>query len=145
MQARAKDMLLCDGCEKLSTVAASLLVASLFASNSRCSCTQARAKDMLLCDGCDRGYHLHCLEPPLAAAPLAAWYCPACLGDQTCETCGQAVAGKHGRQKRQAKDLTYCATCGGLCHAGCMQAGGRFWADGSVWLFAVSMHADQFA
>lgn len=45
-------------------------------------CLQARAKDMLLCDGCDRGFHMHCLDPPLTAAPLAAWYCPTCLTEQ---------------------------------------------------------------
>ena len=37
---------------------------------------------MLLCDGCDRGFHMHCLDPPLTAPPLAAWYCPACLAEQ---------------------------------------------------------------
>ncbi len=154
---------------------------------------QARAKDMLLCDGCDRGFHMHCLDPPLTVAPLAAWYCPACLTEQvrvpcmgqlarphgesiglsddapvslsfsvgrirvlqfapafladpspalpssqsqTCETCGQAVAGKQGRHKRQAADLAYCATCGGLCHAGCMQVRGGVagvWQRSAAW------------
>ena len=37
---------------------------------------------MLLCDGCDFGFHTFCLEPPLAAAPLASWYCPHCLPEQ---------------------------------------------------------------
>lgn len=34
---------------------------------------------MLLCDGCDRGYHMHCLNPPLKNVPKADWYCVKCL------------------------------------------------------------------
>lgn len=34
---------------------------------------------MLLCDGCDRGYHMHCLNPPLSNVPKADWYCVKCL------------------------------------------------------------------
>ena len=47
-----------------------------------CCTPQARAREMLLCDGCDHGFHLFCLDPPLMDAPLAAWYCPACLAEQ---------------------------------------------------------------
>ena len=34
---------------------------------------------MLLCDGCNRGYHMYCLNPPLATVPKSEWFCPPCL------------------------------------------------------------------
>ncbi|KAI9103186.1 hypothetical protein DFS34DRAFT_356513 [Phlyctochytrium arcticum] len=34
---------------------------------------------MLLCDGCNRGYHLYCFDPPMAAIPNTDWFCPDCL------------------------------------------------------------------
>ena len=34
---------------------------------------------MLLCDSCDRGWHLHCLDPPLKAIPAGDWSCPKCV------------------------------------------------------------------
>jgi hypothetical protein len=37
---------------------------------------------ILLCDRCNRGYHLDCLDPPLADLPAggedALWFCPSC-------------------------------------------------------------------
>jgi hypothetical protein len=35
---------------------------------------------MVLCDACDRGYHIYCLEPPLARVPrpTEVWLCPSC-------------------------------------------------------------------
>ena len=36
------------------------------------------ADPMLLCDRCDRGYHLHCLQPPLEHVPVGTWCCPQC-------------------------------------------------------------------
>ncbi|GIL98109.1 hypothetical protein Vretimale_3570, partial [Volvox reticuliferus] len=33
---------------------------------------------ILLCDRCDRGFHLFCLSPPLAAVPEGEWLCPQC-------------------------------------------------------------------
>lgn len=35
--------------------------------------------EMLLCDECNRGYHMYCLDPPLAAVPKSQWFCPPCL------------------------------------------------------------------
>lgn len=35
---------------------------------------------MVLCDGCDRGYHIHCMDPPWSRVPRGDWYCPACQG-----------------------------------------------------------------
>ena len=37
------------------------------------------ADPMLLCDRCDRGYHIHCLTPPLERVPSGPWCCPQCL------------------------------------------------------------------
>ncbi|XP_020571581.1 lysine-specific demethylase 5B [Phalaenopsis equestris] len=34
---------------------------------------------MLLCDKCDKGWHLHCLSPPLDRVPSGNWYCLECL------------------------------------------------------------------
>ena len=38
--------------------------------------------EILLCDGarCPEAWHLHCLNPPLDAVPVGAWYCPNCRG-----------------------------------------------------------------
>ena len=66
---------------------------------------------MLLCDGCDRGYHTFCLNPPLARAPLASWFCPDCLIEQVCGggqrgglTLGSRVQGwGHGRRQGQLR------------------------------------------
>jgi histone demethylase JARID1 len=42
----------------------------------------AHEKSMLLCDRCNRGWHLYCLSPPLAAIPLGNWYCLECLASE---------------------------------------------------------------
>lgn len=39
-------------------------------------------EQMLLCDTCDRGYHMFCLNPPLAAIPEGDWNCPQCRDRQ---------------------------------------------------------------
>jgi hypothetical protein len=37
---------------------------------------------MLLCDECNKGFHLHCLKPPLAEVPTnPLWFCPGCDPD----------------------------------------------------------------
>ena len=48
---------------------------------ARCeTCARAdNAAEMLLCDGCDAGFHLACLQPPLAAVPAGDWYCARCV------------------------------------------------------------------
>ncbi|TFY73470.1 hypothetical protein EWM64_g10542, partial [Hericium alpestre] len=38
-----------------------------------------RGEEMLLCDGCDCGFHMFCLDPPLASVPKGQWYCHTCL------------------------------------------------------------------
>ena len=43
------------------------------------ACSSAEdADNMLLCDKCNRGYHITCLDPPLAAIPDGEWFCLSC-------------------------------------------------------------------
>ncbi|CAH9070678.1 unnamed protein product [Cuscuta epithymum] len=37
-----------------------------------------RGSELLLCDKCDRGFHLFCLRPILAAVPKGSWFCTSC-------------------------------------------------------------------
>ncbi|XP_020527065.1 lysine-specific demethylase 5B isoform X1 [Amborella trichopoda] len=37
---------------------------------------------MLLCDRCNRGWHLHCLSPPLKRIPPGDWYCFDCINSE---------------------------------------------------------------
>ncbi|KAL3812794.1 hypothetical protein ACJIZ3_014062 [Penstemon smallii] len=37
-----------------------------------------RPVELLLCDKCDRGFHLFCLSPILAAVPKGSWLCSSC-------------------------------------------------------------------
>uniref|UniRef100_A0A4W3K1T1 PHD-type domain-containing protein n=1 Tax=Callorhinchus milii TaxID=7868 RepID=A0A4W3K1T1_CALMI len=34
---------------------------------------------LLFCDDCDRGYHMYCLNPPMAEPPEGSWSCHLCL------------------------------------------------------------------
>ncbi|TBU33002.1 PLU-1-like protein-domain-containing protein [Dichomitus squalens] len=36
-------------------------------------------EQMLICDGCDCGFHMFCLDPPLANIPRGQWFCHSCL------------------------------------------------------------------
>ncbi|KAA8522400.1 hypothetical protein F0562_013239 [Nyssa sinensis] len=46
-------------------------------------CEQCRSglhgEVMLLCDRCNKGWHIHCLSPPLKRVPPGNWYCLECL------------------------------------------------------------------
>ena len=43
-------------------------------------CDQAaNADDLLICDSCDKGFHMDCLDPPLAGLPEGRWICPICV------------------------------------------------------------------
>ena len=37
-----------------------------------------RAHEMVLCEHCDRGVHIDCRSPPMAAVPEHDFYCAAC-------------------------------------------------------------------
>ena len=42
-----------------------------------------RDEEVLLeCDRCSRGFHLHCLDPPLDSVPEDEWLCPTCSKDE---------------------------------------------------------------
>ncbi|KAI9064868.1 hypothetical protein FKP32DRAFT_1591090 [Trametes sanguinea] len=38
-----------------------------------------QGEKMLICDGCDCGFHMFCLDPPLANIPRGQWFCHTCL------------------------------------------------------------------
>ena len=77
-----------------------------------CQCCQLRVakrhNQMLLCDGCPRGYHMHCLRPPLATVPDGDWLCPGCTV--------QVAHGAHScppapRAHEPADDGQACVVC----------------------------------
>lgn len=37
---------------------------------------------MLTCDRCGKGWHMHCLSPPLQVAPPGNWYCMRCVNNK---------------------------------------------------------------
>lgn len=37
------------------------------------------SKSILQCEGCDNGWHMFCLDPPIAQKPQHDWFCPRCL------------------------------------------------------------------
>lgn len=45
-------------------------------------CSNTDREDvMLLCDGCDKGFHIDCLNPPLAEIPQTNWFCTHCQNE----------------------------------------------------------------
>eukprot|EP00940_MAST-03C_sp_MAST-3C-sp2_P000565 g565.t1 len=43
-------------------------------------------ENMILCDRCDKGFHVYCLRPQLAAVPVGDWFCSNCSGESIAET-----------------------------------------------------------
>ncbi|XP_072425589.1 zinc finger protein DPF3 isoform X2 [Chiloscyllium punctatum] len=41
--------------------------------------TSENDDQLLFCDDCDRGYHMYCLNPPMAQPPEGSWSCHLCL------------------------------------------------------------------
>jgi hypothetical protein len=54
------------------------------------------ADNMLLCDSCDRGCHIYCCTPPLAAIPDGDWFCSVCSS-------GGGKGGRAGQQQPRAQ------------------------------------------
>ena len=55
-----------------------------------CQQSGGSRKQTIMCDVCDRGFHLHCLSPPLLAVPDGTWRCVPCGGDDiSVATCAQ--------------------------------------------------------
>ena len=54
-------------------------------SNKQCQvCRSGDVDDddpMLLCDACNEGYHISCLNPPLARVPDGNWFCDNCMSE----------------------------------------------------------------
>eukprot|EP00850_Spirogloea_muscicola_P007219 SM000036S13263 [mRNA] locus=s36:186500:191523:+ [translate_table: standard] len=71
--------------------------------------------NMLECDVCLRGFHLACLDPPLAAVPPGDWACVACSGSGTGGPAAAAATGaaeavddddqRHSEQRRRRRTL----------------------------------------
>ncbi|KAH8104111.1 RCC1/BLIP-II [Cristinia sonorae] len=55
----------------------------------------------LECEKCDNPYHLHCLNPPLAAVPDGEWFCPDCEADPG----APIVVGAGKRSPRKVKPV----------------------------------------
>ena len=54
------------------------------AARSECAGDDTTTTDIMIeCDACLRGWHLDCLNPPLAEIPEAEWVCPMCLASPT--------------------------------------------------------------
>ncbi|TYJ51548.1 hypothetical protein B9479_007876 [Cryptococcus floricola] len=65
------------------------------------------AEKILLCDGCDRGFHIYCLDPPLADVPTnEEWFCNACLLSQG-ENFGFEEGDEHSIASFQARDHSF--------------------------------------
>jgi hypothetical protein len=44
-------------------------------------CKTEQSKNMILCDACSKGFHTHCLSPPLTQVPTGNWICPVCISE----------------------------------------------------------------
>jgi len=61
---------------------------------------EAPASKLLLCDSCNKGFHTHCLQPPLDAVPAGSWFCPVCVQE------GITAADVQARQGRRQEAVT---------------------------------------
>jgi len=48
-------------------------------------CKQEDESCLVYCDVCDKGYHLDCIQPPLAMAPPSRWICGLCVECRYCD------------------------------------------------------------
>ncbi|KAG1805191.1 PLU-1-like protein-domain-containing protein [Suillus subaureus] len=73
-----------------------------------CEICQKKNQDekMLLCDGCDCGFHIFCLDPPLATIPKGQWFCHICLFG-TGGDFGFDEGEEHSLSSFQARDLEF--------------------------------------
>ncbi|OAX43353.1 hypothetical protein K503DRAFT_765912 [Rhizopogon vinicolor AM-OR11-026] len=73
-----------------------------------CEICQKKNQDekMLLCDGCDCGFHIFCLDPPLASIPKGQWFCHICLFG-TGGDFGFDEGEEHSLSSFQARDLEF--------------------------------------
>ncbi|KAI9635430.1 PLU-1-like protein-domain-containing protein [Dioszegia hungarica] len=65
------------------------------------------AEKILLCDGCDRGFHIFCLDPPLASVPAnEEWFCTPCLLSQG-DDYGFEEGEEHSMASFSARDAAF--------------------------------------
>ena len=96
-------------------------------------CETMSEKDMLLCgtdygEGCGRGFHIHCLSPPLKAVPEGDWFCSDC---EFCEICLLSKCDNHGysnsnsNSEDEEENKLHCGSetdgCGRVFHIQCME------------------------
>ncbi|KAH9855011.1 PLU-1-like protein-domain-containing protein [Lenzites betulinus] len=65
-----------------------------------------QGEKMLICDGCDCGFHMFCLDPPLANIPRGQWFCHHCLFG-TGGDFGFDEGEEHSLSSFQARDLEF--------------------------------------
>ncbi|KAI9000697.1 PLU-1-like protein-domain-containing protein [Trametes punicea] len=65
-----------------------------------------QGEKMLICDGCDCGFHMFCLDPPLANIPRGQWFCHTCLFG-TGGDFGFDEGEEHSLSSFQARDLEF--------------------------------------
>lgn len=65
-----------------------------------------RADKMLLCDECDCGFHMDCLDPPIATVPADNWFCYNCLSTSGGDF-GFDEGEEHSLSSFQARDLEF--------------------------------------
>lgn len=66
---------------------------------------------MLLCDGCDDGYHMGCLNPPLAKVPDDDWLCPLCIEGKKPVHEQRAIDGDSNRNAHKGSSRVWRYVC----------------------------------
>ncbi|XP_025047161.1 bromodomain adjacent to zinc finger domain protein 2A [Alligator sinensis] len=58
---------------------------------------------LLLCDGCDRGCHLYCHQPKMAAVPEGDWFCSICLAQASGEYPPEPGSPRRGKKRKRGR------------------------------------------
>ena len=90
--------------------------ASMDWSKMKCTvCRSGHDEDrIILCDTCERGFHIHCLLPPLPEVPEGDWFCPACAAIKLADRCPVCESGDHEDR------MILCDACGRGFHLECL-------------------------
>lgn len=102
-------------------------------------CSRTDGEDtMLLCDGCDKGFHTHCLTPPVMEVPVGLWFCASCAHARSAQAeidrgraASHAQAGPNpastcvvcGTTHARAGTLLTCLGCEARVHSTCIGLG----------------------
>ncbi|KAJ7236210.1 hypothetical protein C8J57DRAFT_1377032 [Mycena rebaudengoi] len=68
-------------------------------------CDGAEGEGMLMCDACDRGWHMHCLAPPVEEEPPGEWFCPICSTREPETITKPRLRGRPRRNKATEENL----------------------------------------